>query len=51
MPAHDADIFQPTVASASALHRPRLQVRRLPNCPRLPRVPPTAVCIAFVCKG
>lgn len=27
MPAHDADIFQPTVAPAGALHRPRLQVR------------------------
>jgi hypothetical protein len=25
MPAHDLDIFHPTVASASALHRPRLQ--------------------------
>jgi hypothetical protein len=25
MPAHDADIFNPTVASAAALHRPRLQ--------------------------
>lgn len=34
MPAHDADIFQPTVASANALHRPRLQVRCL-----------TAVCL------
>jgi hypothetical protein len=25
MPAHDADIFQPTIASTTALHRPRLQ--------------------------
>ena len=33
MPAHDADIFQPTVASATALHRPRLQVRRPRYCP------------------
>ena len=27
MPAHDTDIFEPTVAPAGALHRPRLQVR------------------------
>ena len=38
MPAHDADIFHPTVASATALHRPRLQVRaRGPRAPAFPR--------------
>ncbi len=34
MPAHDGDIFQPTVASASALHRPRLQVCKASLLPR-----------------